>query len=132
MKPSGLLHAQLSGLLAGMGHTDTVVIADAGLPVPAGVPCIDLALIRGIPDFITVVDAVLAELVTERITLATETEAHNATVWAHLHAAAGEHMRVELCSHEQLKLASRTARAVIRTGECSPYANVILHAGVNF
>ncbi len=126
------MHAQLAGLIAGMGHTDTLVIADAGLPVPAGVPCIDLALVRGVPDFITVLDAVLAELVTERMTVASETEHRNPGVWAHLAAAADKGVVREVCSHEQLKQASHTARAVIRTGECSPYANVILHAGVNF
>lgn len=132
MRPAGLLHAQLSGLIAGLGHTDTLVIADAGLPVPPGVPCIDLALVRGVPDFVTVLDAVLAELVTEGITVARETEGRNPAIWAHLLAASGTQIARNLCSHEELKQASREARAVIRTGECSPYANVILHAGVNF
>lgn len=132
MRSGGLLHAQLGGLIAGMGHTDTLVIADAGLPVPAGVPCIDLALIRGLPDFVTVFDAVLAELVTEQVTVASETEDRNPAVWAHLRAATGDRIGLALCSHEALKQACRSARAVIRTGECSPYANAILHAGVDF
>ncbi|AFC87542.1 D-ribose pyranase [Frateuria aurantia] len=132
MRPSGLLHAQLSGLIAGLGHTDTLVIADAGLPVAPEVLCIDLALVRGVPDFVTVLDAVLVELVTERLTVARETERLNPAIWAHLLAASGTQITRSLCSHEELKHASRQARAVIRTGECSPYANVILHAGVNF
>ena len=34
MKRAGLLHAELSGLIAAMGHGDLLVIGDAGLPVP--------------------------------------------------------------------------------------------------
>ena len=58
MKRTGILHAELSGLVAAMGHGDTLVIGDAGLPVPPGVRCIDLAVSPGVPRFQQVVDAV--------------------------------------------------------------------------
>ncbi|MNP54567.1 D-ribose pyranase [compost metagenome] len=38
----------------------------------------------------------------------------------------------ESVSHEEFKLLTQNAKAIIRTGECTPYANVILHAGVTF
>ena len=58
MKKTHLLHAELSQLIAAMGHGDAIVIADAGLPVPAGTRCIDLAVTRGVPSFEQVLDAV--------------------------------------------------------------------------
>ena len=61
MKRTPLLHSELSGLIAAMGHGDLLVIGDAGLPVPPGVRCIDLAVTRGVPRFFDVLDAVLAE-----------------------------------------------------------------------
>ncbi|MEG0552127.1 MAG: RbsD/FucU domain-containing protein, partial [Carnobacterium sp.] len=44
MKKNGTLNSELDKLLADLGHTDQIVIADAGLPIPAGVKKIDLAL----------------------------------------------------------------------------------------
>lgn len=70
MKKTALLHGGLSQLVAGLGHGDLVVIADAGLPVPPGTPCIDLALTRGVPSLDQVLQALLSEMQVERATLA--------------------------------------------------------------
>ncbi|SUB14264.1 D-ribose pyranase [Pantoea agglomerans] len=51
MKKGRLLNAELSHVIARLGHTDTLTIADAGLPIPAGPQRIDLALTPGTPDF---------------------------------------------------------------------------------
>ena len=50
MKKTPLLNAELSAAIARLGHGDIIVIGDAGMPVPAGTPCIDLALTAGVPD----------------------------------------------------------------------------------
>ncbi len=34
MKKTGIINQPISAVIAGLGHTDTVVIADAGLPIP--------------------------------------------------------------------------------------------------
>ena len=44
MKKQGVLNAQLSGYIAALGHMDTFLIGDAGMPVPPGVPIVDLAV----------------------------------------------------------------------------------------
>ena len=36
MRRGGILNAQLAGALAQLGHTDTLVVCDAGLPIPPG------------------------------------------------------------------------------------------------
>jgi D-ribose pyranase len=72
MKKTPLLNAELSRLVATLGHGDAVVIADAGLPVPAGTPVIDLALTRGVPSFGQVLQALLTEMQVERAEHATE------------------------------------------------------------
>ena len=51
MKKHGILNSALSGLIASLGHTDLLVVADAGLPIPPGVPVIDLAVRCGVPSF---------------------------------------------------------------------------------
>ena len=132
MRRSGLLHAELNRLIAAMGHTDTLVIADVGLPVPHGVPCIDLAVLPGTPSFATVFDAVYAELAVERVTVAREIHERNPALVALSRRLAGDGLTVDEVSHDDLKRLTARAVAVVRTGETSPYANVILHAGVTF
>ncbi|MEP6874514.1 MAG: D-ribose pyranase [Burkholderiales bacterium] len=131
MKKTSLLHAELSHLIATLGHGDAVVIADAGLPVPAGTRCIDLALTRGVPAFEQVLEAVLTEMQVERAGYADEMVTHSPRLEALLHARLG-HAALETVSHEALKQRTGSARAIVRTGECTPYANVILYAGVVF
>jgi D-ribose pyranase len=51
MKRYGILNSHISKVLANLGHTDFIVIADAGLPIPDGVKKIDLAVKTGMPSF---------------------------------------------------------------------------------
>jgi D-ribose pyranase len=132
MRRSGLLHAELNRLVAAMGHTDTIVIADVGLPVPAGVPCIDLAVLPGLPGFAEVFEAIYRELAVERATFAGEIHARNPALVALAGRLQGDGLAVDEVPHEEFKRRCATARAVVRTGETAPYANVILHAGVTF
>jgi len=131
MKKTLLLHAELSHLIATLGHGDLVVIADAGLPVPPGTRCIDLALTRGVPSFEQVLDAVLSEMQVERADYAVEMSTHSPQCEAVLNSRLGG-TGLRSIPHDDLKQRSRTARAIVRTGEFTPYANVILYAGVVF
>ncbi|MEU9823230.1 D-ribose pyranase [Pseudonocardia alni] len=127
MRRHGILHSRLAGLLAALGHTDRFVIGDAGLPVPPGVEVVDLAVVPGVPSFTAVLDAVLAEVVVEHAVLAVEAlggPAGNAITDRLPHAAT--------VPHAELKNLCRDARFVVRTGEATPYANVVLGAGVAF
>jgi D-ribose pyranase len=131
MKKHGILHHELASVIASLGHGQLIVIGDAGLPVPPGVRCIDLAVSENVPRFIDVVRAVLGEMQVERANIATET----ATVSPHIDAELRELLigiSTNDTSHHDLKGASATAVAVVRTGEFTPYANVALYAGVVF
>jgi D-ribose pyranase len=123
MRPDGLWHPRLLAVLAEAGHGDRIVIADAGLPVPPGVETIDLLWRRGEPPFLAVLQAVLNECVVERATVAIERGA----VWNVL-----RHIPTDTVPHDELKQLTQHARVVVRTGEATPYANVVLHAGVAF
>ena len=129
MKRGGILHAELAGALARLGHTDLVVIADCGLPRPRGVPVVDLAVTLGVPGFADVLRAVAAEIVVEAAEVATETETANPAAQALVTSLFGEPGSL---SHEELKARSTGAALIIRTGEATPYANVLLRCGVPF
>ena len=133
VKKIGILHNELAQVVASMGHGDQLVIGDAGLPVPQGVPCIDLAVTFGTPTLQTVLDTVLAELCVERVTLAVQTEHANAALWQSVRQYAdAENWAVDVCSHDEFKQRTRNACAVVRTGDNTPYTNIILHSGVPF
>ncbi|MEU6766949.1 D-ribose pyranase [Streptomyces sp. NPDC046853] len=129
MKKHGILNRHLSGALAELGHGDSVLICDAGMPLPPGPKVVDLAFRAGVPSFAEVLDGLLAELVTEGGTAATEVQEANPATAALLAARVTP---LTLVPHEELKRLTATARLVVRTGEATPYANVLLRCGVFF
>ena len=131
MKRTTLLHAELSDVIARLGHGDLLVIGDAGLPIPDGPRRIDLALTRDVPLFHDVLAAVLSEMQVESAVIADELAPNNAPVHAELRRQL-QGTPVSTLSHEDFKALTRSARAIVRSGEFSPYANVILRAGVVF
>ena len=139
MKKHVLLNAPLSHVIATMGHTDQLVVCDAGLPIPAAPERIDLAVSRGVPKFMDVVQAITAEMQIERVIMAHEfaevSPALHIELVAHMEHLATEQERnisFDYVSHEEFKQMTHTSRAVVLTGECTPYANVIFVSGVVF
>ncbi|MGV9343995.1 D-ribose pyranase [Streptomyces spiralis] len=126
MKKAGILNRHLSGALAELGHTDEVLVCDAGMPIPDGPRVVDLAFRAGVPSFAEVLDGLLAELVVEGATAAEEVRGTNRALLE------GRFPDLVLVPHERLKELSRGARLVVRTGEARPYANVLLRCGVFF
>ena len=131
MKKRGILNAQLSYLLAALGHKDLFMIGDGGMPIPEGVEVVDLVLTAGVPTFKQVLDAVLDEVQVEGYYLAHEIKEFNPELEEYIKAGLPE-AEVEYMPHEDLKKFSGKCRFAIRTGEFSPYPNVILRAGVVF
>ena len=130
MKRHGIVHAELSRQIALLGHTDRIVVGDMGLPLPRTVPVIDLALLPGLPRFTDVLDALLDEIVVESHTIARESLDGEAGTWFDDRAVRlGTRTDV---THEELKAMAATAAFAVRTGEATPYANVVLHCGVSF
>ena len=131
MKKTGVLNRDLSELIASMGHRDFLVVADAGLPIPPGVRCIDLSVSRGIPAFCDVLRAVLSELQVEEAMIASEMVRHSPQVLGQVRELLGS-TPIDSASHEEFKSRTAQARAIVRTGEFTPFANVILVSGVVF
>ena len=129
MKKNGILNPQLNRVISEMGHRDILIISDAGLPIPKEVERVDLALKCGIPSFEEVLTAVLSELNIEDAYVAKEIKEKNPQILNLISSLIGE---VKFITHEELKELSKQARAIVRTGEYSPYANIILISGVIF
>lgn len=128
MKRGGILHPGISHLLASTGHTDYFLISDRGFPVPPEPERIDLALVDDLPTVIDVLRAVHEEFVIDRIVIAEEMERFSPDRARELRELLGD-ITVELVSHIELKRLGHDARATIRTGDTTPYANLIVVSG---
>lgn len=131
MKKDRILNPALISAIAAIGHTEYMVIADAGLPVPKETPVIDLSLIRGIPRYTEVLKAVSEELVVESYIIADEMKDKNLENLGKTQEIL-KGLPYRSVSHEELKTLSGKAKVIIRTGETTSFSNVILVAGVNF
>ncbi|MBU3218158.1 D-ribose pyranase [Clostridium estertheticum] len=131
MKKIGILNGEISSVVSKMGHKDLIAIGDCGLPIPDKTKRIDIALSKGIPSFIETLKNVLLELQVEEVILALEIEENNPKVFEEIKRQF-ENVKFTFITHEELKIMLNECKAVIRTGEQTPYANIILKSGVIF
>lgn len=131
MKKTGIINQPISSVVSGLGHTDRLIVADAGLPIPDDVTRIDLALKEGVPSFLETLEVILSEMQVESAIIASEIKDKNSELEKGMLELLGD-ISIEYVPHEKLKTETKMAKAIIRTGEYSPYANVILISGVVF
>ncbi|MDE7504566.1 D-ribose pyranase, partial [Streptococcus agalactiae] len=124
MKKTGILNSHLAKLADDLGHTDQVCIGDLGLPVPNGIPKIDLSLTSGIPSFQEVLDIYLENILVEKVILAEEIKEANSDQLSRLLAKLDNSVNIEYVSHNHLKQMTQDVKAVIRTGENTTYTNI--------
>ena len=133
MKKQGILNSDISRVLSYMGHTDCIAVGDCGLPIPDEVERIDLALEFGVPSFMDVLRVIIKDMKVEKIVLAEEIREQNPKVLGEIKELfAGQELETVFVSHTELKKQTRECKAVILTGETTPYANIILQSGCIF
>ncbi len=133
MKKQGILNSDISRVLSYLGHTDTIAIGDCGLPIPDETERIDLALAFGVPTFMQTLEIIAQDMKIEKIILAEEIQTNNPDVLQQVKELFdNQEIEIEYVSHVELKECTKQCKAVIRTGETTPYANVILQAGCIF
>ena len=133
MKKNGILNSEISRILSYMGHTDCIAVGDCGLPVPDETERIDLALAFGIPTFMQTLKVVADDMKIEKIILAEEIKENNPKILHEIEELfKASNVETEFVSHSQLKEQTKNCKAVIRTGETTPYANIILQSGCIF
>lgn len=123
MKKGTVLNSEISSVISRLGHTDTLVVCDAGLPIPNSTARIDMALTQGVPSFMQVVDVVTREMQVESAILATEIKQQNPqfheTLLTHLEQLQqhqGNTIKISYTTHEQFKKLTADSQAVIRSG----------------
>lgn len=139
MKKGKVLNNEISHVISRLGHTDTITIGDCGLPIPSDVKRIDLALTLGVPSFIETLAVVLSEQFVEKVTIAKELKENNEEVYKKTlelikKTEKSQENTIEIIEidHEAFKKETKESKAIVRTGEITPYSNIILHSGVVF
>ncbi len=129
MLKTGILNPQIANVLASTGHKDMIVVSDAGLPIPKGVERIDLAWKANEPGYIEVLEEMLKYIVVEKAILAEELKVVSPKMHEKILETLPKGIEIEYVPHVELKETTKSARAIIRTGEFTPYPSVILVAG---
>lgn len=131
MKKAGILHKDISELVAAIGHTDAIVICDAGFPIPLGMQRIDLGIEENLPTTLDLIRVILKELNVEKIIMAKETEEISPNKYKEM-VEYFPGVEKELVKHLEFKERCKGVKAIIKTGDCVPYSNIMLIAGVPY
>ncbi|HAK45618.1 MAG TPA: D-ribose pyranase [Spirochaeta sp.] len=143
MKKKGILNSEILKLIASAGHGDLIIITDRGFPLPSadsGVQIVDLGIAEGLPSFMDIVSLISTELEVEKIVHAGESLEKCPELIAGAKKLFGKDLPCSVISHTRLKAAAVSGRdeefgriiGFIRTGEFTPYANIVLSCGVVF
>lgn len=135
MKKKGIINADISSVLSYMGHTDRIAVSDCGLPIPEETERIDLAVRLGEPSFLSVLEALLDDMAVEAVVLAEEIRTENPELLERIELlllGKGVDVDLQFVPHTQFKEQTKHCKAVIRTGENTPYANIILQSACIF
>ena len=134
MKKTALLNSHVSKAIATIGHYDLLTVNDAGMPIPNDDRRIDLAVTKELPKFIDVLETVLSEMKIQKIYLAEEIKINNATQLKQIKALIDDDVEIEFIPHSEMKayLSHPLNKGNIRTGETTPFSNIILESNVTF
>jgi D-ribose pyranase len=130
MKKTGIYNSLISSEIAKMGHTDILTIVDMGYPIPKDSKYVDIVLDKGKPSFKEVIEIVLKELQIEKVIIASEIKEKNKKQYEYI--TKNINATIQEMPHEEFKKHAKTSRFFIRTGEASPYSNIMLISGVIF
>ena len=133
MKKHGILNARLAQVVAAQGHSDRLVVCDCGLPIPRSAEVVDLALTQNIPRFLETLKVILEETEIESAYVAEEMARVSTPLYDRTMALLGT-IPVTVVPHDTFKqmTANGGTTTFVRTGEATPFANIILVSGVAF
>jgi D-ribose pyranase len=129
MKETGILNSNIASIISRHGHGDLLLITDAGFAIPRGVEVIDISLSENQPRVIDFLHVLLKHFSVEKVIMANQTKKVNPSYFNEIIAVFDNDPEVETIDHKELKKLSESVKAVIRTGDFTAYANVLLVSG---
>ena len=126
-----ILNNELMYAIASMGHTESLIVCDAGFPIPDGTWRIDLALIQDVPDLETVLGAIAQVFIAEKVSYAAEMAENNAPLLEKVRRLYPNSDYAPIPHATILSEMAHQAKVIVRTGAFDPWGNIILYAGVD-
>lgn len=126
MLKNGILNPAVNSLLSRTRHTNMLVIADRGFPFWSQIETVDLSLVDGIPTVLQVLNAIRPNFVIGEIYMAEEFNQANNDATKAQFADAMHDIAVHFEPHDDMKKRVPHAIGLIRTGDTTQYANMIL------
>lgn len=135
MKKHGILNKRLMEAIMDMGHTEIIVIGDAGVPIARPEQRVDLALTADVPTIAEVLDLIMDEMIFEKAIVAKEQKLYNPVHFANVEKMVQSRyptMEVSTMPHEDFFAEYLPkAKYIVRTGDLMPWGNVVLVAGID-
>ncbi len=128
MLQSGILNPHVLNLLARIRHTNTLVIADWAFPFWPEIETVDISLTLGIPTVLDVLDLLTPNFKIGRIWQAEEFLANNPSEKVEAFARSFGEIPLTREPHVDFKKRVPGAIGLIRTGDPTPYGNIILES----
>ncbi len=129
MKEVGIVNRELSRVLSEQGHGDLLMVVDAGFAIPKGADVVDISLAENSPMVIDTLQELKKFFSVEKLIFANDTKEVSPTLFKNIKKLFGKSVPVEMVTHAEIKEISKRVKAVIRTGDFTAYANVILVSG---
>lgn len=127
MTETGFLNREIAAEMSKMGHTDKLLIADAGLAIPNTTRVIDLSLAKDVPTAVEVLKTVLANFSVESIILSQATAEVSPTRQQEFLSCFEQEIPCEIVSHPHFRDdLTKEVKFAIRTGDFTANSNIIL------
>ena len=131
MKKGRILNKKLNTIIADMGHTDILIIADAGFPIPDEKQRVDLAIEKDLPTVEQILSLVIEDFIYEKVIVAEEQKLYNPIHYGRV-CTLCDRCDVETIPHEELMAKMpKAAKYIIRTGGFEPWGNIVLVSGID-
>lgn len=133
MRPNRILHPELASALATCGHTDIIMVTDAGFPIPKDANRIDLGFYAGMADVCDILQMLRQEIFVEEVHFAAEVKTHHPALYKTVQEIyTGSGAEFKGTTHEALcEDFAKRAKVIIRSGSFNAWANFALVASTD-
>ena len=127
MTETGILNRDIAAEMAKMGHTDKLLIADAGLAIPNTTKVIDLSLAPNVPTAVDVLKVILEHFSVEGYILSQATLDVSPSREQAFRDCLGADLPCEVVSHPHFRDdLTKEVKFAIRTADFTANSNIIL------
>lgn len=124
----GILNPGIASLVRRVRHTNTLVISDRGFPFWPTIETVDISLVDDIPSVLDVLKALSTEIVIGKAWMAQQFQEHNSGTVVDQFGATLSQCAIQYEDHDEFKKRVPRAIGLIRTGDTTQYANIILES----